>query len=415
MATWRPPQSGGPSAMGLREWIVTHANLATYSGLFWADDEKTRVVLATTTPWSVGFDYLRDGKMYEDYCNQRNIPLPSGRSRLGQAKARLLGAIRKSAYFIEEKDVLRRSFSFANVVFRLRSDEEMLCRLCPRASGVAAELRGLRFRMFKRKGADEAGRVSEYTVKQLLGLLRTRPAGTFTMTAPATEASATATASGEDGRQDNSQGGAVALPGEHALPLSASSGLSACLAPSVDDPWGFMHIQVYYYGVLQAQTFTHSGMGVRLSTRPTDKNEHHVCMAPGPLQLWLPPAPYMDDDFMLSRLVNALHALEDGIVLCSCQYGIMMNGYGFLNLWFRGNTSNTSEPRRVPSGVGHRVFDTDEYMLKLAQSPRPSDPGPPDPFAQIWVSAWSLYEQEDQSQAPICIVVHQREIYRHFE
>ncbi|AAT00075.1 JM98 [macacine gammaherpesvirus 11] len=413
MATWCPPHSGGPSAMGLREWIVTHANLGTYSGLFWADDEKTRVVLATTTAWTVEFDYPRDGKVYEDYCNQRNIPLPSGRPRLCQAKARLLGAIRKSAYFVEEKNFLRRSFSFPTVVFRLRSNEEMSCRLCPRASGVAAELRGLRFRMFKRKGADDVGRVTEYTVKQLLGLLRTRHAGASTMTAPATEASATT--AGEDGRQDESEGGAVALPEEHTPPLSVSSGLSACLAPSVDDPWGFMHIQVYYYGFLQSQVFTRTGMGVRLSTRPTDKNEHHVCMAHGPLQLWLPPAPHMDDDVMLSRLVNALNALEDGIVLSSCQYGIMMNGYGFLNLWFRGNTLNTLEPTRVPSGVGHRIFDTDDYITKLAQSPRPSDPGPPDPFAQIWVAAWSLYEEEDLSQAPICIIVHQREIYRHFE
>ncbi|AJE29706.1 N9-1 [macacine gammaherpesvirus 12] len=413
MATWFPPRGRGPSGVGLREWIVTHADRATFAGLFWADAEKSRVVLAATTAWTPDFDYNRDGRVYDAYCNERNIPLPCGRSRMGQAKARLLGALRKSAYFIEEKHYTTQRFPFATVVFRLRSDEEIFCRLCPRVAGVSAELRGLRFQMFRRSGAEETGRVSEHTVKQLLGLLSARPAGASATSTGTETASASATATGGDGRRGDGQVGVVELPEEQSQPRAVTSSLSACLAPSVDDPWGFMHIQVYYYGILQSQVFTRTGMGVRMSTRPTDKNEHHACMAHGPLQLWLPPVPALDDDALSNRLETALKALEDGIIFCSSQYGIMMNGLGFISLWFSGNTLNTPEPKRVPSGVGHLIFDTDRYLLRLSQSPGPSDTGPPEPFAQIWIAGWSLYEDEDRERAPISIVVHQREIYRH--
>ncbi|AJE29710.1 N9-5 [macacine gammaherpesvirus 12] len=378
----------GPSryGMALKEWLTSIADSGLYPGVFWADEQKTRIVLAATSPWLPNYDYQRDGRHFDAYCNLRNIPLPSGRSRLCQARGRLLGAIRKSKYFDEDKEFPSELNEFTAVVFRLRSVEEMSCPVCPRVGALRLELRNMRFGMLGR------------------GIMQAHPE-----------------ASGGDREEQQQREGQPSADGTQSDDEAYSSGflrarLMACAAPSAGDPWGYMHIKIYYFGQLQAELSTATGQGVRLSSKPQDKPGHHVCVLDGPLQAWFPPAPQFPDRDMARRLEDALKWLVDGIIFCSTSRGILFTITGAPNVWFQGNTV---EPRGVPhrayTGMHVWAFDTDRYLLDMARSPSPRDPGPPDAFVKLWVSGCSLGEERNCSRAPLSMYVYQTEIYRHFE
>ncbi|AAT00083.1 JM106 [macacine gammaherpesvirus 11] len=377
----------GPSryGMALREWLISKADSGFYPGLFWADEHKTRLVLAATSPSLPNYDYQRDGQHYDAYCDLRHIPLPSGRGRLCQAKGRLLGAIRKSKYFDEDKDFPTDQFPFTAVVFRLRSFEEMSCPVCPRVDALRLELRNMRFAMLGRGmlHAFPESSVGDHEARHLEGQ-----------------------EGGDDARDDDAPYSSGVLRAR----------LMACAAPSAGDPWGHMHIKIYYYGQLQAELSTATGQGIRLSSRPTNKSGHHVCVLDGPLQAWFPPIPQITDTSMGQRLEDALKWLVDGIIFCSTSRGIVFTITGAPNVWFQGNTVEPRNfPHRAYTGMHVWAFDTDRYLLDIARSPSPHDTDPPAAFVKLWVSGCSLGEERNVSRAPLSMTVHQTEIYRHFE
>ncbi|AAD21388.1 R10 [Macaca mulatta rhadinovirus 17577] len=377
----------GPSryGMALKEWLTFKADSGLYPGLFWADEQKTRLVLAATPPSFPNYDYQRDGQHYDAYCELRHIPLPSGRSRLCQARGRLLGAVRKSKYFEEDKEFPTDQFPFTALVFRLRSSEEMSCPVCPRVCALRLELRNMRFAMLGR------------------GMLHAL--------------SGPSVSDQERRYREGHQDGHDAQDDDAAY----SSGLlrarlMACAAPSAGDPWGHMHIKIYYYGQLQAELLTATGQGIRLSSKPTNKAGHHVCVLDGPLQAWFPPIPQTTESSVVQRLEDALKWLVDGIIFCSTSRGIMFTITGGPNVWFQGNTVEPySLPHRAYTGMHVWAFDTDRYLLDMARSPSPRDTGPPAAFVKLWVSGCSLGEERNSSRAPLSIIVYQTEIYRHFE